>query len=652
MKDFAKRAIHLDFHTMPGIYDVGIDFNGEEFAQTLKNAHVDYITAFARCNLGFAYYPTKVGIVHPGMKVKDMLGPMISACHKQGIRVVAYINAGLDHEHALLHREWCKVNKEGIIYDVKVGGSFFRHMCLNTGYRQHLLDMIDEVLEMYPIDGLFLDCFSKNPCYGIECLDGMKKLGMDASDEQQAIKFNFMKTEEFREEVISRVRKKNPEAYMCFNGLPYTSHPDHVEIEVLPPDWGYEYFPWTGRYVRTLDKPFFKMTGRFHKSWGDFGGLRTEESLLFDCYNAVANGATCSIGDHMHPRGKLDEEVYKLIGRVYSKIEKLEPWTYGSQPVAEIAILHPATALFPAFFPPDARRTLPAATRMLMELKYLFDVIDGESSLSKYRVIIIPEEVFIGEKLKKKLKQHLEKGGFIISAGTGGLDEKQEKFALEEYNLLYLGPEEHNPSFFKAGRKVCEGLPDMLTTIYEKGVAVQAKKGAEVLCNLYQPYFNVGHWDMRHWHRYAPPEKDTGRPALTKSGNIFHFSFSLFRGYYNHAVVAYRQLLSNCLKMALPDPLITTKNAPSYVQVTLTTKDKKQSVHILSYIPEKRGERMEIIEAPICIKDITIGLRKDRKKITKVYLAPCGREIEFRDDGMYVWVDIPEVIGYQMVVFE
>jgi len=56
---FPKRAIHLDFHTMPGIYDVGWDFNADIFARTLVKAGIDYITVFARCNLGFAYRPAR-----------------------------------------------------------------------------------------------------------------------------------------------------------------------------------------------------------------------------------------------------------------------------------------------------------------------------------------------------------------------------------------------------------------------------------------------------------------------------------------------------------------------------------------------------------------------------------------------------------------
>ena len=97
-----KRAIHLDFHTMPGIYNFNDRWDPEEFARILKNAKVKYINAFAKCNLGFAYYPTKIGIPYPGMK-GDMFGDLLRECHKNDIGVLAYVNVGLDHEQERLH---------------------------------------------------------------------------------------------------------------------------------------------------------------------------------------------------------------------------------------------------------------------------------------------------------------------------------------------------------------------------------------------------------------------------------------------------------------------------------------------------------------------------------------------------------------------
>ena len=68
------RAVHFDFHNMPGIYDINRDFDAAVFAQRLADAHVDYINFFTQCNRGFAYYPTKVGIPYPGAEKGSLRG--------------------------------------------------------------------------------------------------------------------------------------------------------------------------------------------------------------------------------------------------------------------------------------------------------------------------------------------------------------------------------------------------------------------------------------------------------------------------------------------------------------------------------------------------------------------------------------------------
>ena len=36
-----KRAAHIDFHTMPGVDDLGKNLSGASIAQTLAEAHID-----------------------------------------------------------------------------------------------------------------------------------------------------------------------------------------------------------------------------------------------------------------------------------------------------------------------------------------------------------------------------------------------------------------------------------------------------------------------------------------------------------------------------------------------------------------------------------------------------------------------------------
>lgn len=92
-----KRAVHFDFHTMPYIDDFCNNFNAEEFAMQLKEANAEYVNVFARCNIGYSYYPTKIGFPYEGMK-GNMCGEIVSALKKHGIGVTLYLNGGLNHQ--------------------------------------------------------------------------------------------------------------------------------------------------------------------------------------------------------------------------------------------------------------------------------------------------------------------------------------------------------------------------------------------------------------------------------------------------------------------------------------------------------------------------------------------------------------------------
>jgi len=653
---FPKRAIHLDFHTMPGIYDVGRDFDADEFASTLAGAEVDYITVFARCNLGFAYYPTKIGTIHPGLKQKDLLGPMVSACHKRGIRVAAYFNAGLDHEHALRQRDWVKVTKEGKVYDYQQMGHWFRNMCLNTGYRDHLKTMIREILGKYPVDGLFLDCFSLTPCYGTECLEGMIKRGMNVMDDGAVTEFCRIITVEFVDEVKAICRQMHKNIYIVFNGMPYHLQPKHIELEILPTGgWGYDYLPFCIRYARTLGKPFFTMTGRFHKSWGDFGGLRSKHSLLFDCYNSLANGGTCSIGDHMHPRGRLEKAVYDTAGETYRAVKQLDPWTDGAKVLADMAVVYPPIRDFPQPHPMAGYNgaSIQGAARMLMELKHQFDVTDGLADLSKYRALILPDNVAVDSKLAAALRKFLKNNGILVSSACSGLNPEKTRFALPEYGLDYMGTSPNNIEFFRAEKEIAADLPDMPISVYSPGIVMRAKKGCKTLAKIIQPYFNLQSWDRFHENLYVPPGKDAGRPALTQRGRVLHFSFPVFSGYFEHAVVAHKILLRNCLARMFLNPLVKVEGLPSFGQVTVTAQgQKRRMVHLLAYLPELRGRAMQIIEEPIEVGNVIVALRSDGLIFKRAYLAPSGERLVFRMKDGYAHILVPKVLGYQMVVFE
>lgn len=645
---YIKRGIHLDFHTMPGIQDFGSEFDGREFAKTLKETNVDYINVFAKCNIGFAYYPTRIGIVYPNLKF-DMFGEIVRECHALGIGVSAYFNAGLDHEQARRHREWCVLTQNGQVSRDDKFNNFFREMCFNSGYGDYLIDLIKEIQEMYPVDGIFLDCMYQPPCYGHECMEIMISRDMDVLDPDKVREFMESSKYSFAERVKNVV---GGEKLLYFNGLSYGGQKNfasHFELECLPTGgWGYDLFPTNVKYTRCLGKQVIGMTARFHKSWADFGGIRSKASLEYDCYNAISNAAACSVGDHLHPRGRLEKDVYKLIGDVFGDIKGYEPWTDYAKAVTEIGIVVPKT--FTVSSDPSTKaKMVQGATRMLSELFYQFDIVDEDMELGKYKVLVLPDEVKLSENLSDKLKQYIAKGGGIISSGYSGLDENETDFAIKEWGIEYIGPETWNETFFKMkNNEFCNEIPDFPISIYGQGIAVKILENADMLAEVYQPYFNR-HWDGFHGYVYIPPCKGTGRPMLVRSGSIYHFNFNIFTSYFDTAYVIYKQLAGECLKQLLPEPVVTVKNVPSYGRVTVTGKGDMNMVHVLVYCPELRGS-FQVIEEPGIANDVELSFKADNVK--KVYVAPEREELDFLVEDGYVKVRLPVVRGYKMIVFE
>ena len=92
-------------------------------------------------------------------------------------------------------------------------------------------------------------------------------------------------------------------------------------------------------YCRTLGMEFLGMTGKFHTTWGEFGGFKHPNALRYEAALSIAEGAKCSIGDQLHPTGEMNMSTYNLIGKAYAEVEAKEPYVRGAEHIADIAIL-------------------------------------------------------------------------------------------------------------------------------------------------------------------------------------------------------------------------------------------------------------------------------------------------------------------------
>ena len=161
-------------------------------------------------------------------------------------------------------------------------------------------------------------------------------------------------------------------------------------------------FPCRQNMCINLPYDFLGMTGKFHTSWGEFGGYKHPNALRYECSAMLAFGAKCSIGDQLHPSGIMDMSTYKLIGAAYEGVKAKEPWCDNVENVADIGLLScEAVSLIETIAMTDVAPDTGAA-RVLLKGHFLFDVIDGQMDFSKYKVLLLPDEIRITIPIKDK----------------------------------------------------------------------------------------------------------------------------------------------------------------------------------------------------------------------------------------------------------
>ncbi|MDH7571380.1 MAG: hypothetical protein QHJ73_17525, partial [Armatimonadota bacterium] len=239
----------------------------------------------------------------------------------------------------------------------------------------------------------------------------------------------------------------------------------------------------------------------------------------------------------------------------------------------------------------------------------------------------------------------------IISTAWSGADPERKGFVLPEWGLCLDGDDPLDPAYLRVGRAWSDGLPDMPVTLYDRGTSITALPGTEVVAEIVAPYFNR-HWDGEHGHVYLPPDKPAGRPAVTIRGSVAHASHPLFTSYYQHAQVPMRQLISNLLRRLLPDPMLRTDGLPSFARAMVTAQPARRMVHLLAYVPERRGAATDMIEEPIAISGASVGLRVGDNPPKRVYLAPSEETLLCELDGQYARVAVPPFHGHALIVFE
>lgn len=666
LKSLRYRQVHLDFHTSPDIDQIGVAFNVKEWQETLKRARVNSITCFSKCHHGLSYHPTEVGTMHPHLQF-DLLRAQMNACKEIDVRVPVYLSAGLDNTITKIHPEWREVNAQNQwSWTPQILLPGFHKLCFNTPYLDYLCDQIREAVRLFPeADGIFLDIIYQNECCCNWCMESMSKSGLDARKESDR-KFHAARVlDEYFRRTTAAAQELNPDMPVFHNSSHITrgrrdqvAYQTHLELESLPTGgWGYDHFPESASYSAYLGRDFLGMTGKFHTSWGEFGGFKHPNALRYECSVMNAFGAKCSIGDQLHPDGKLDISTYdEIIRPAFEEVEAREPWCTGAVQLTDIAVLSSEAENGKTN---EHSRVDTGVCRLLLEGHHLFSLIDRDVDFSRFKLLILPDEIRVDASLQAKINTYLCGGGKLLLSASSGL--KAEGGFVFDVGAQHKGESEFTQDYILPAKVFCPAYLRTPLVMYTRSQRIIPTTGKS-LGEIYDPYFNR---DFRHFcsHQHAPNRPvPSGFHCGVQQGNIAYLAHPVFTLYYGYGATAYKDYILAIIDSLLGDARTVRTNMPSTARMTFARQEdmKRRVLHLLYANKILRGAKVQLDESvretapleiienldPLLMVQVSVNYSANVRRIT---LEPQGQEIAFTRYGNHVQFEIDRFFCNQII---
>ncbi|MEM2209717.1 MAG: beta-galactosidase trimerization domain-containing protein [Nitrososphaerota archaeon] len=652
---------------------------------------------------GTTFYQSNIAPHHPNLKDRDLLKEIIEEAHRNGARVIGYVNVLWgDKKLYFEHPEWAQRRIDGKPTTWEENYTSVA-MCPNTPYKDYIINVIKEISEKYDIDGFYFDEPSfQSWCNCSYCRELFKKqFNQELPTEekwgdplwQKFIQWRYEKITEFKKFLYNSVKKDNvaiffqhpfplafwPKEAILFLekiGEKVTRYVKEMVTWYIPLAYGsdleevskFEDIIHMELYRKSVGRPlwWYGVCIKLARAINDKKPilvLNMQGNSPFDLSSLPDDELKLAIGEIVANSGNplfalyypdiADPNGWKIIFNQFKELKKYEEYLINRESVKFVAILYSRKTI--DFF--DSSEEIKHTNELLGFCKALlqehipFDIVTEDNLMNKlndYKILILPNVVFLSKEKVEAIKDFVRRGGGIIASYRTSIydnDEKRDNLGLSEVlGVKYLGYEKQvftTDSYMKIKNKhpiINKSLYNLLIPSFGSQLAIEALKNAQVISTLIEE--SIVH--------YAPLGEDTNLPTIVTNeydkGRTVYFAGPVGCRYLEYAIPYHRNLIINSIKWLSKNKLpLIAKNCPETIAI-IPWYQKEKGRHVIHLVNSVRDD----IEFPIThvptFYNIEIELLVNTKaKYKAEQLFPEKKKLSIIKKKGRILLKIPEV---------
>ena len=645
-----------------------------------------------------AFYPTKLPFHRKSrwMGDTDPFGELVAIAREKGLKIIARIDPHATHQESMdAHPEWIMRDFQGNPLRHASNPELWLACTKGPYYFEFMAGVIREITEMYMVEGFHVNRWEgMGMCYCQSCRDdfrtfcgrelpymekpydelwglynewaGKKQLQIwDAMNDvaQSVSPHSYFLPNTYQSKIISAADIKERTLIMNI---------DYQSRGLSAPIWD---IGMVGKKVRGLvgeetpvllgASPGFENFYRWKDSVRDAADYR----LWY--LDAIANGLDIAWG-------KFSAVLYDLrwlepTQRLFKWHSENDHYLSNKRSAANAAIIYPAEKfIFPADGEPEeeSNEYCLGIYHALLEGRIPFDMLHSDhisvESLSRYKVIILPNICRISDAQAQSLREYVKNGGRLVATYESSLyNEKGEMrtdFALSDvFGVRFVKrraayPIKNSYLNIKAGKNgeyhpILTGLEDAGRIIHSGRqldvTPLSSADGAPLTAIPSYP-------DLPMEYVFPlQPETDIAEVYFNDFGKglAVYYPWDLDRVYWEVASSDHGNLIRNTVRWLSDDSILLTVEGAGLLDVTCRIQADALVVHMvnLSNPMTMSGIIREFI--PIGQQKLTVKI-PDGKKVLDVKLLVKGGSLEYEQSGGQIAFTVESILDHEVIAID